>query len=997
MTTTATKPSTTAAMQTAASMGATDRPQNGCADCNKSGLAILPVVASAVPNSLRNTSAALKALDGRLDTSDLKEHWYVMRTLPAGFLYVLKPDMTWDGYVVDVEGLLRKTPVGMMPASPRDQQPMSQACKRSADNIPAQVIAIDPEKHASVWLAFSRYRWTDAVLTSYAQNTGGCRDKRMTKLDVMAAAQGSLGADSKAANAVKFGASMSASVGHYVADYADAATVSSLNRHLMIPLRSRVDHASSLASKMAAISAQTAGKTGAIILLGDVLGQAMDLNAARNSETARLAAYITNNHQKKFSGEVITAFEKAFTDNGQAEEWNKRYRPKYKAQQIKTDLATFEKTAKPWEERINGMSSDVATLNGSPSLKAYWRDFDPKSEASAKDRQHATAACLHGAVKTKEEQALWDQWFNEDPSDPYSMLWGAVTGMEASLGAYLVGKSLPDTGKLGSFPDITKNILEARNKYKDLLAKRAADDALAMIGIAMASQIGRLKLVNPALYKVAGMRVLMVAAARTTITATPVAIAMTHTQQAMMLAEAAFGPPEPSMKRLLDAESISGKRVYVVGSNGVDAYAWEGSQTTTQKVRIVELWLPDDLAKSMPALPSPTSAKPPPLPKVNPFSALVKFTKSLPGGFAWVGLLFQSLGLSNSAKDLMDASVTDKTDAYFGSASGILGVTGVMAEITAGAMEKMAGRYAATTIGKVAFAGGALASLAALGESVQLAVKAADRIQARDGDAASWYAASSFSIALSGLAGLGGSLALASAAGSLTGALGFLAGAGSAAAVVPVWGWIAAGVLFLGAGLVMLWQAIKATDTPLEVWLMGSSYGTGKPLGSKEMSELNKLMYAMTIEVEWADDDFEVKNANFYDDYDHFRFSISLPGAGAHSVVECNVNLIGSGKCTKILSETIRPRMQGKVLVDPHLTVISAAPPASPNRAAPDFFWWEPPRISDGGKRYGGQLKLNDALFSSVEIDIKYWPDQQNMPNLVLPAAGEQRTLVASD
>ena len=999
MNTTVSKPKTTAAIQTAAGQGMATRPQSGCIDCNKVGLAILPVVPALVPNSLRNTSKALKALDGKLQTDDLKAHWYVMRTLPAGYLYLLKPDLTWDGYAVDNEGLLRQMPVGTMPVRASDTPPMSQACKRSADNIPAQVIAVDPTKHASVWLAFSRYRWTNAVLADYAKNKDACRDKRMTKLDVMAAAQGSLGATSKASNAVKFGAPMSADVGQYVADYADAATVATLNKHMVTPIRARAGNAAALAAKMAAISSETTGRTGAIICLSDVLGVTIDANAARNAETARLGAYIAANQQKRFTGEVITAFEKAFTENGQAAKWTERYKPKYKAQQIKADLALFEKTAKPWEGRINAMSRDVASLNGAESLKPYWRDFDPLNDLSAIDRQNATAACLHGAVKTAEEQALWDRWFEEDPRDPYSTLWGAVTGMDARLGDYLFGKQLPDTGKFGSLPDVAKNIRDAHEDFKNRQAKRAADDALALIGVAMASQITRLKSVNPALYKVAGMRVLMVIAARTTVTATPAFVAMTHTQQALMLAEATFGPPEPSMKRLLDVESTSSKRVYVVGSNGVDAYAWEGTQTTKQKARIVELWLPDELAKGMPSLPSPADLKALPAPKVNPFSALVKFTKSLPGALAWVGLTFQVLNLSNSAKDLLDADVKDKTDAYFGNASGILGVTGVMAEITAGAMEKMAGRYAAPAIGRVVFAGGALASLAAVAEAVQLMGKSVDRYKAHDRDAGLSYALSGFAMIGAGLAGMGASLAVASTAGSLTGVLGFLAGPGSAAAaVVPVWGWITVGVIFLGVGLYKLWQAIEDTDTPMEVWLLGSIYGNGKPMGPKlEMSELNKIMYVMTIEAEWSDDAWEWRNTAFYDDYDNFRFAISLPSAGAHSLLDCKVTLVGKRGRKEVFHETIRPRMLGGVPADPHMAVISATPPSDGKRAAPEFVWWEAPRISKDGKRYGGQLKLNDNVYSSAEVEIKYWPDQQNMPSLVLPAASEQRTLVGSD
>mgnify|MGYP001562893719 FL=1 len=56
-----------------------------------------------------------------------------------------------------------------------------------------------------------------------------------------------------------------------------------------------------------------------------------------------------------------------------------------------------------------------------------------------------------------------------------------------------------------------------------------------------------------------------------------------------------------------------------------------------------------------------------------------------------------------------------------------------------------------------------------------------------------------------------------------------------------------------------------------------------------------------------------------------------------------------------------------------------------------------PARIDNGGKEYRGELKVNDSVYSSAEVEIKYYPDTLNMPGLVLPAAGEQRLLSAGD
>jgi hypothetical protein len=553
-------------------------------------------------------------------------------------------------------------------------------------------------------------------------------------------------------------------------------------------------------------------------------------------------------------------------------------------------------------------------------------------------------------------------------------------------------------GKTDKFVDIAKNIREVAIRYRELLIKRSADEAMGLIGLAMASQISRLKIVNPALYKVAGARVLMGVSARTSVTVAPGFMSVTQTQEAFMMAEAAFGSPEPRLKRLLDIETKTSARTYVVASNGVDIYA--SNTSTVQKTRVVELWLPESLAKDLPALSAPNPKLLLPPPKINPFQGMVKFSKSLPGAFAWAGLTLQALNLGNSVKDWRDSKVDDKSDAYFGMASGILGVSGVMAEIAAGTMEKMAARFAATTVAKIAFAGGMLAGFSAIAESFQAFYKAVDRNAAGDTDARNMYFGASAALLASGLTAMAGSLAIASSAGALTGTLGFLAGVGAASTAIPVAGWIAAAVILLGIGLALLWKAIQATDTPLEVWLLGSIYGTGKIRfnSDQEMEQLNDLMYAMTIEVEWTGDAWEWRNTEFYDDYDNFRFSISLPGAGADSVIDCKVTIIGKQGRTQVFNETIRPRMVGTNVYDPHMAMVSASPPSIGKPEIPKFVWWEAPRIStkDGTLRYGGQLKLNDTYYSSAEVEISYWPDQKTMPNFVLPKKIDQRTLAAS-
>ena len=66
---TTTRPGTTVAIQKAALHGTDASPANGCKECVKTGLAILPVVPIALPNALRgaNAEAAQQSKDFMLD------------------------------------------------------------------------------------------------------------------------------------------------------------------------------------------------------------------------------------------------------------------------------------------------------------------------------------------------------------------------------------------------------------------------------------------------------------------------------------------------------------------------------------------------------------------------------------------------------------------------------------------------------------------------------------------------------------------------------------------------------------------------------------------------------------------------------------------------------------------------------------------------------------------------------------------------------------------
>lgn len=155
-------------------------PQNpDCPNCNKSGLAILPVRYAVVPKSV---NAALPApMGNKVSDVRLTQHKYALRTLREGYFYLFHEKhprgshIKWEVYSVSEAGTLWKqlSPEAMKPV---DEEP---SCARNGHNIPASVITIEsPEKCKRVWIAFSEHPWSAETFRDFA-NDAKMRDRRM--------------------------------------------------------------------------------------------------------------------------------------------------------------------------------------------------------------------------------------------------------------------------------------------------------------------------------------------------------------------------------------------------------------------------------------------------------------------------------------------------------------------------------------------------------------------------------------------------------------------------------------------------------------------------------------------------------------------------------------------------------------------------------------------------------------------------------------------------
>ncbi|WP_423383600.1 T6SS effector BTH_I2691 family protein [Burkholderia sp. LMG 32019] len=152
---------------------------NQCANCEKTGLPILPVRYTVVPNTV---AAKLPAGIGGHGVTDVKltEHRYAVRTLRAGWLYLFyvkgaRGSNYWEAYNVTEDGRLWKQSLPL-PAEPTTHP----ACAKKAIAVPMDIIAIEkPEKCTDrVYIAFSQHAWHRDTFELYKKDAT-LRQQRM--------------------------------------------------------------------------------------------------------------------------------------------------------------------------------------------------------------------------------------------------------------------------------------------------------------------------------------------------------------------------------------------------------------------------------------------------------------------------------------------------------------------------------------------------------------------------------------------------------------------------------------------------------------------------------------------------------------------------------------------------------------------------------------------------------------------------------------------------
>jgi hypothetical protein len=477
--------------------------------------------------------------------------------------------------------------------------------------------------------------------------------------------------------------------------------------------------------------------------------------------------------------------------------------------------------------------------------------------------------------------------------------------------------------------------------------------------------------------------------------------------------ETIWGPPTPQLTQRM----VEARRLRVV--QGVDGLVLGSKASVAQAVEI-DLWLPKPVADELAAqgrVPAPAGANVGagpvlqlPGPAMNPMKGFMGWLRQnkTSAGLVGLGGALQMWNLSNTQGTLRIAELVGDAEAvkeaYFGIASGLSGLGGVTAEVVASsvkarvvpAVTQATSARLLTVVGWTSLSGGLLAMGAAWAEGAQALAKAARVARAGDTDAASAYRSGGFLSFASGAAGAAVAIANAGAAfaaagitassGGIAGAIVGMSSGGLALLGIPVWGWIALGIVALVAGVWFLFKGSQAEDTPLEIWLSRCCLrnerqyaSTDRRLYAKaaaEMEALQQALFGLQITLDWRD--------RFGKDL--VEVQVVMPGYGTGSDYAYVLELSdGEQRTTLVDRKASAMSSDPDLMPRPTQHFISAVPPGRSLIPMDEVLTIERSMsfsTGQGGGVLSGAVRANESYYNRVKLKLEYWPDVVGRPAL---------------
>ncbi|CUI52926.1 toxin VasX [Achromobacter xylosoxidans] len=808
-----------------------------------------------------NAHAKVRLFDPRFDPAGLPVETYFVRVPAAGYLYVLKQDKTWDGYLLDKKGYYRKIPVAKMPEDAETTKPLSEACSSEGHNNTAtQFITIDHVRSPKVWIAYSRYVWDRETRKDYEDDKDGCRTARMTELNVKDIADGKVGPGSTAPNTCKL---TMPDITEIVADYAPADVQRCLNAGLHNPLQLRAEPEPQLltASMWGVNSKLPALQWGVGLVLPDPVGIVQELNLRRNIAAARASVLEGALDPERARKRVIADIIQGMCLSAKANPgpfWAANYGPERYERNIDTGawkaaLADSEgKTS--LMSQIENLSALFTTWIKCQGWKQQQRsDFCDRDDMAGVRREHMAASCVAGSGQTERERVeVWAELWKLSVDDPDNWFYRSLSAGNSDL-----YKLLADTGSVdeaGSIiraayamvtPYMEGGALKIDNLREALRAKRRYNEATATLVDTVTGQLVKLMINDPKTYNRLMRGIAMTLVTRDDLLVSPAVLKGPLAEIKNLLEEAATKPIEgrapirvggalPAGRGYLAQEGNLGQRGLSLSETmgrGVYLDLPEDRMTISAVVAFTfkKLAQGEKLSRSL-AGGTPLQEIELPLreqARVNPYlNGRVALTGNLASTALGSGIMFfQAQGAINAlAATLKEgASIEDRMTSGAGATANIVATVSIGFDL-ASSIGALVSKEVSL---KLMRQGAKLGLAAGILDGLATAYGAYRKRQAGNNTSAYWSTASALATVISGAAGYGATMAVA--------------GGGSAFAVLglslgPV-GWTLLTIAALG---VAIWTAVNAAGTddtsrlPVEYWLDNGVFGKRAQLGNTD-------------------------------------------------------------------------------------------------------------------------------------------------------------------